>query len=88
MRGRFNRKDTYWEADVGLSTAVEVVSPGELSPLPGGSTSSEGPDPPVSGSVHARLEEPDPPVSESAHTGLDHRHQKSKFATITYYPNM
>ncbi|CAL8344483.1 unnamed protein product [Arctogadus glacialis] len=75
MRGRFNRKDTYWETDV--PTAVEVESPGELSPLPGGSTSSDWPDTPVSGSAHTHPEEPDPPVSGSAHMGLDHPHQKS-----------
>ena len=86
MRGRFNRKDTYWETDV--PTAVEVESPGELSPLPGGSTSSDWPDTPVSGSAHTHPEEPDPPVSGSAHMGLDHPHQKSKFAMTTSYPNM
>lgn len=70
MRGRFKRKDICWEAEVGLPTAAEVVSPGELSPLPGESTSSQGPDSPVSG---------------LADMGLDDCHRKSKFATMTFY---
>ncbi|CAL8350661.1 unnamed protein product [Lota lota] len=73
MRGRFNRKDAYWDADMGPSAAVEVISPGEPSPLPRESTSSEGPDSPLSG---------------SADMGLDDRPQNSKIATMTSYPNI
>lgn len=73
MRGRFKRKETYWKPEVGQPTAVEVISPAELSPLLGESTSSEG---------------PDSPVSEIADMGLDNCHKKSKFAMMSPYQNI